>query len=207
MKNLKKKIFRPSKNFDFSAKTSVDAKVTQLGIHLETLFEYGVNFRDRIITISTDIDSTVFALVDAALSEMESDSRKAITVRVNSPGGSVYDALAIVGRLKASKCKIITEGYGHIMSAATLILSCGDERRVSKFAWYMIHEASYEVSGKHKDIKTTVAQTEREEIQWARWMEEFSERDFKFWKKTSDEKDTYYTPEELKELGVVDEII
>lgn len=202
-----KKILSPRRNFDFAGKGTVEAKVSQLGIHLETLFERGVNFRDRIITINNEIDSAEFQKIDAGLSEMESDSRKSVTIRINSPGGSVYDALAIIGRLKASKCKIITEGFGHIMSAATLILACGDERRMSKFAWFMIHEASYSVDGKHKEIKAAVAQNEREEIQWAKWMEEFSERDAKFWKKTADEKDTYYTPEELKELGVVDEII
>lgn len=202
-----KKILSPKRNFDFAGKGTVEAKVTQLGIHLETLFEHGVNFRDRIITINNEIDNNEFQKVDAGLSEMESDSRKSVTIRINSPGGSVYDALAIIGRLKASKCKIITEGYGHIMSAATLILACGDERRISKFAWFMIHEASYAVEGKHKDIKTAVAQNEREEVKWAKWMEEFSQKDAKFWKKTADEKDTYFSPEELKELGVVDEII
>lgn len=207
MKKRNRKTPSPKRNFDFAGKGNVDAKVTQLGIHLETLFTYGVNFKDRIITIKDEIDSDLFGLIDAALSEMESDSRKAITIRVNSPGGSVYDALAIVGRLKASKCKIVTEGFGHIMSAATLILACGDERRVSNYAWFMTHEASYAVEGKHKDIKNAVSQAEKEESQWAKWMEEFTDRDLKFWKKTSEEKDAYFSPAELMEMGVVDEVI
>lgn len=198
---------KPRKNFDFNTKSVSDAKVTQLGIHLETLFDRGVNFRDRIITLTGEVEEPMFDLVDAALSEMESDSRKAVTIRINSPGGSTYEALAIIGRLKASKCKIITEGYGHIMSAATLILACGDERRISTYSWFMTHEASYEVTGKHKEIKNTVAQVEREETQWAKWMEQFTKKDEKFWKKVASDRDAYYSPEELLELGVIDEII
>jgi ATP-dependent Clp protease protease subunit len=200
---------RPRKNFDFNAKGSVDAKVTQLGIHLETLFERGVNFKDRIITIKTEIDSDEFGRIDAALSEMESEGRKTITVRINSPGGSVYDALAIVGRLRASKCKIVTEGYGHVMSAATLILACGDERKISKYAWYMTHEASYEIEGSKslKDHKNMVIQTEKEEKKWAEWMAEFTNRDAEFWRKIQADKDAYLSPNELLEMGVIDEVM
>lgn len=207
MSSHRHKILKPRRNFDFNTKTSADAKVTQLGIHLETLLEHGINFRDRIITITNEIDSDEFLRIDAALSEMESDSRKSVTIRINSPGGTVYDALAIVGRITNSKCKIITEGYGHVMSAATLILACGDERKLSKFAWFMCHEASYAVDGKHTDIKRAVLQAEKEEQHWSKWMEEFSNKDSKFWQKVASEQDTYYSASELLELGIVDEII
>ena len=67
---------------------------------------------------------------------------KAITIRLHSEGGSVYEALAIVGRIEKCKCQIITEGYGAIMSAATLILASGDKRRISRLAWFMVHESN-----------------------------------------------------------------
>ena len=91
----------------------------RLGYH----FEEGVNFRDRVILIDDEITESSFALFDAALSEMERDSKRTVTIRINSPGGSVYDALAIIGRLTSSSCHIVTEGYGHVMSAATLLLA------------------------------------------------------------------------------------
>lgn len=205
MKETKHQI--PKKNFDFNAKSIADSKISQLGIHLETLLEYGINFRDRIITIKGEIDEKQFALVDAGLSEMESASRKAVTIRINSQGGSVYDALAIVGRLRASKCKIITEGYGEIMSAATLILACGHERKMSEFGWFMTHESSYAVEGKHSDVKNYVKQAEREEAVWNRYMAKFSKQDEKFWAKVNQGVDTFYSPEQLKEIGVIDEVI
>lgn len=207
MRTKKQKSLKPSRNSDFGGKQLSENKLTQLSLHLETLLEYGINFRDRIITIKNDIDADEFARIDAAMSEMESNSRKSVTIRINSPGGEVYHALAIVGRLRASKCRIITEGYGHVMSAATLILACGDERRMSEYGWFMTHEASYEVKGTHSQIKQTVAQAEKEEVSWASWMQEHSERDLKFWRSVISNKDSYYSPNELLELGVIDEVI
>jgi ATP-dependent protease ClpP protease subunit len=202
-----KKTIKPERNFfDFTSKQTADSKSTQLELHLDALFDHGVNFRDRVITISSEIDEATFLLVDAALSEMEAHSRKAITIRINSGGGTTYDALAIVGRVKSSKCKIITEGYGCIMSAATLILACGKYRRVSDIAWFMVHESSYLVEGKHKEHREVVRQMEREENQWAECMARFSNNDAKYWRTVHADKDTYFSAQELLGLGVVDEV-
>jgi ATP-dependent Clp protease protease subunit len=175
-------------------------------IHLETIFERGVNFKERIITITDEIAFPAFDFLDAAMTEMESQSRKTITVKIHSEGGSVYEAMAIVGRIKKSKCKVVTEGYGAVMSAATLILAAGDERRISEFTWFMHHEASYEAGGRHSDMKDLVAQMEKEEKIWSEWMARFSEKDADYWYETGCKKDAYFTAQELIDLGVADEI-
>lgn len=206
MKNLNQR--KPRRNFfDFTSKQPADFKTSQLEIHLEALFDRGINFRDRIITISQEIDAELFLLVDGAITEMEAHNRRAITIRINSEGGSVYDALAIVGRLQNSKCKIITEGYGCIMSAAVLVLACGKERKISNLAWFMTHESAYEVSGRHTEIKDYVKQAEREEVQWAECMAKYSTQDSKFWRDIQHRKDTYFNAQELLQIGVVDEVI
>ena len=189
-----------------AAKTT-DLKVTQTALHLEYLFDRGVNFRDRIITLRGDIDEPMFDIVDSALSEMEHDGKSTVTIRLYSEGGSVYEALAIVGRMRKSKCHIVTEGYGAIMSAATLILACGDKRIMSEFCQFMHHECSYEVGGRHTNVKATVDQFEKEERLWAKWMARFSEKSEDFWYDFAQHTDKYFTAEECLELGVADEII
>lgn len=176
-------------------------------LRLEYSFDHGVNFRDRVIQITGPIGDAIFDHIDAALSELERQNKKSITIRINSPGGSVYDALAIVGRLTASPCRIITEGYGHVMSAAVLVLACGDKRRMSKFSWFMHHKSSYMVGGSHDDVVEEVQQMEREERFWARWMQEFSSQDAKFWLSSVRKKNFYATAEECLKLGVIDELI
>lgn len=200
---------RPRKSsggFGVTGKATVDNKLSLMQIHLESIFERGVNFKERIITITDEIGFPAFDFLDAAMTEMETHSRKTITIKIHSEGGSVYEAMAIVGRMKKSKCKIITEGYGAVMSAATLILAAGDERRISEFAWFMHHEASYGAEGRHSQVKDLVAQMEKEERIWSDWMAKFSEKDAKFWYKAGENKDTYFTAQELIDLGVADEI-
>lgn len=176
-------------------------------LRLEFMFERGINFKDRTIQITGNIEEGGFDFIDSALSELERGSRKAVTIKINSPGGSVYEALAMVGRLQNSKCQIITEGYGQIMSAAILILAAGDKRRISKFAWAMNHEASYTINGRHSDVKDEIAQMEREEKMWCDTMAEMSGMNAEFWYKTSHKTNFYLTATECKNLGLVDEII
>jgi ATP-dependent protease ClpP protease subunit len=210
--NKGKKVVRPRKfsngeSKPVSHKSVTDNAITLLSLQLEYLFDYGVNFKDRIITLTEVIEYPMFDILDGAMSIMEAESKKAITIRIKSVGGDVYSTLALVGRLKSSKCKIITEGYGEVMSAAVLVLACGEKRRISKYAFFMHHEASYEVEGRHSANKNTVAQMEKEEKQWAKWMASFSKKDEKFWLTKGITFDAYFTPEELLKMGVVDEII
>lgn len=186
--------------------SNVDTKLTQAALLLEYSFGFKVDFKNRIIVICGEIDSNVFEIVEAAMTEMESQSRKAITFKINSPGGEVYQALAIVGRMRNSKCKIITEGYGHMMSAATMILAAGHQRSASKYSFFMHHESSYSVDGKHSEIKNEVANAEQEEARWSEWMEEFTKKPKKFWKNSGVGTNAYFAADELVELGVIDEV-
>lgn len=205
---MRKSNLKPKRNTEakLRQKTSEDNRLTYLALHLDCLFDRGVNFQDRIITLSDEVDIVMFNILDSALSHMESEGGKSVKIRIHSFGGSAYDALAIVGRLKSSPCRIITEGYGEIMSAATLILACGNKRKISKYAWFMHHEAAYAMEGKHTEHKDSVRQMEREERQWANIMAEFSNKNSDYWYNLG-KKDTYLTPEELLKLGIVDEII
>ena len=175
-------------------------------LRLSYAFDWGVNFKQRIILIDEEIDETSFRKVDAALTEMESQNRKTVTIRINSPGGNPYDAMAIVGRMRQSVCIIKTEGYGSVMSAATLILASGDKRAMSLTGWYMQHEASYRVSGRHAAVKATVEQFEREEQYWAHWMAMCSKRNKTWWLKNGTGIDVYFSAAELQKHGVVDEV-
>lgn len=182
--------------------------VDKESLRLEYCFEKGINFQDRIIQITGEIeDQSSFDYLDAALNEMERGTKKAITIRINSPGGSVYEALAMIGRIESSKCQIITECYGHAMSAAGLILAAGDKRRMCKRSWFMYHEMQYAISGSHSEIKDAFLQAEREMQAWATAMSEFSNMDLTFWQEAAHKHDYHLTATECLDMGVIDEII
>lgn len=186
---------------------TTELAISQIDVRLKYLFEHGVNFKSRSITLDAEIERGAFRLVDAALSEFESDSRKSVLIKLNSPGGSVYDAMAIVGRLRASKCQVITEGYGHIMSAAALIFACGDKRRISEYATFMVHETNYEVEGTHSSIVEHVKQADAELKSWAESMAQFTHLSATDWLNRIHKKDLFITPSQCLELGIADVII
>lgn len=183
-----------------------NTEVEKEALRLQYSFDHNIDFKNRVIRIVEDISDETFVFIDAALSELESINRKAITIRINSEGGSSYDALAIVGRIKSAKCQIITEGYGQIMSAATLILASGNKRRMSRYATFMWHQGSYGTEGKHVDVKNLVEQQDREERNWAKWMSELSNESMEFWHSKALAHDFYLDAGQCLEMGVVDEL-
>lgn len=181
--------------------------VDKESLRLEYCFDKGINFKDRIIQITGEIeDTSSFDYLDAALTEMERGSKKAITLKINSPGGSVYEALAMVDRIKDSKCQIVTKCYGHAMSAAGLILAAGKRRLMGSRSWFMYHEISTTFDGTVAELKDQVAQVEREMKDWARAMSEFSSESTEFWFNAAHKHDFYLDAEQCVSLGVVDDI-
>lgn len=181
--------------------------VDKEALRLEYCFEKGINFKDRIIQITGEIEeNSSFDYLDAAMTEMERDSKKAIQIKINSPGGSVYEALAMVDRIKDSKCQVITKCYGHAMSAAGLILAAGDKRLIGSRSWMMYHELSYGTKGSHSEVRDYVEQAEREMRAWVQSMAEFSNRDESFWDCAAHKHDFYLDANQCLEYGIVDDI-
>lgn len=174
-------------------------------LRIEQLYENGVNTSDRVIQICGEIERGDFDRLDSALSELERKNKSTITIRINSPGGDVYEALAMVGRIKSSRSHIVTEGYGQIMSAAVLLLASGDKRRMSKYSWFMHHESSFLIGGSTSEVKEEIIQMEREENAWCKWMAELSEKDADFWRTAANKKNFYLSSQECEECGIVDE--
>jgi ATP-dependent protease ClpP protease subunit len=63
-----------------------------------------------------------------------------IDVRLNTPGGSVWDGVAIYNSLVSHKAKIITWVDSLAASAGSLIAMAGDVRMIAENAFLMIHE-------------------------------------------------------------------
>jgi ATP-dependent protease ClpP protease subunit len=178
-----------------------------LALHLEHLFAQNVNFKDRIITLADEVSTSMFLKLDSALSEMESYNNKTITIRLFSEGGSVEAALAIVGRIRATKCNVVVEAYGYVQSAAVLILASGNKRRMSKYSMVMHHEPSYNVGdSKHSEVRDKWENEEKLEELWCQFMAEFTKKPKKFWKNNGVKKDLWLSPKDLLKLGVIDEI-
>lgn len=79
-----------------------------------------------------------------------------ITVRINSPGGDVFDGVSIYNRLKQHKAKIIVQIDGLCASIASIIALAGDEVIMGEGALYMIHLPWTYAAGNRTDLENTV---------------------------------------------------
>jgi ATP-dependent Clp protease, protease subunit len=66
---------------------------------------------------------------------------KTITVRINSPGGDVFDGIAIHNDLLAHAATVNVEVVGLAASAASIIAMAGDNIAIADNAFLMIHNA------------------------------------------------------------------
>lgn len=83
-----------------------------------------------------------------------------IVLRVNSPGGDVFDGISIYNDLLAYKGKVRVEVVGLAASIASVIAMAGDEVVIAPNAFFMIHNAwTIGIGNRHDftDVASTLA--------------------------------------------------
>ncbi len=85
---------------------------------------------------------------------------KAITVRINSFGGDVFDGVAIYSRLIDSGADITVFIDGIAASAASVIAMAGKEIHIAEAGFLMIHDAWARAVGNAADLIKTAARLE-----------------------------------------------
>lgn len=76
----------------------------------------------------------------AALSSLPADTTE-IRLHINSPGGEVFEAVAILNQLRAHPARVVTIVDGLAASAASFIATGADETVMGRNAQLMIHDA------------------------------------------------------------------
>jgi ATP-dependent Clp protease, protease subunit len=92
-------------------------------------------------------------------------SVKKINLRINSPGGSVFDGMAIYQRLKDHPAKVTAYIDGLSASIASVIMMAADEIIVGEGSMVMIHRASTGVWGNAGDMERMIDILEKIESQ------------------------------------------
>lgn len=96
---------------------------------------------NRAIAIFGEINENIALCSISQLLELEaSDPLAPITVLINSPGGALYDAIAIYEVMHLCTCPIRVIVVGYCASAALLILVGGDERLATENSTFFIHQ-------------------------------------------------------------------
>lgn len=81
-----------------------------------------------------------------------------LTLYLNSGGGDLYNAFALVDIMLLSDIPVWTVGVGNIMSAAALIFACGERghRYVARHTGFMMHEFYSDMEGKQHELKASM---------------------------------------------------
>ncbi len=170
---------------------------------------YSRLLKDRIIFLGTDVNEHTANLIVAQLLFLANeDPKKDISFYINSPGGSVYDALAVYDTMQFIQPDVATYGIGVQASAAAFLLSSGKKgkRHLLEHATVMIHQPSSGTRGKVTDQEIDL----RESLRVKKLLEEIMAKNTgqKLSKIHVDmERDFWMTSEEAKKYGVVDKII
>jgi len=84
---------------------------------------------------------------------LRSIGNKDITVRINSPGGDMFEGIAIYNLLRAHPARVTVEVLGWAASAASIIAMAGDDIRMGLGSFMMVHNAWGVVIGNRHDMR------------------------------------------------------
>ncbi len=138
--------------------------------------------------------------------ELMSIEADTVHLRINSPGGDVYEARAIQSGLAQSGKKVIVHIDGLAASAATYIALAGDEIEMADGAWFMIHNAWTFMAGDKNDLMAEAETLER--------IDTSLRKDYTTKSGATDEQvrewmdaETWFTADEAKENGFITSVV
>jgi len=155
------------------------------------------------------IEERVSSVLCAQLLFLESqDTKKDITLYINSPGGLVTAGMAIYDTMQYISADIQTVVVGQACSMGSLLASAGTKgkRLMLPHARHMIHQPLGGASGQATDVEIRANEL-------LRWKKELTEIYVKTTGKTFEqlrddmERDKFMTPNEAVKYGLADRIV
>ncbi|MGH0950865.1 head maturation protease, ClpP-related [Bacillus mycoides] len=160
------------------------------------------------ITIYGDIGESWWSESTSAVDiekTLKATSANVIHINLNSPGGDVFDGIAIYNQLKNHPANVIIHVDGLAASAASIIAMAADELIMNTGSMLMIHEASTWTWGTKLDIRKTLNALEGidkslADIYMTRYQGERSEME------TMIANETWFTANEAVEIGLAHQV-
>jgi len=144
-------------------------------------------------------------MAETFVKEMETIKAKTVHIRLNTPGGDVFDGTAIANAIKQHKSKTIIHIDGLAASIGSIIALAGDEIHMAENAFFMFHEAWSFVIGNASNMRDEADLLDKIDGVLAKTYAK------KTGKEVNEIKDlmsaeTWLTAEEALEMGMIDSI-
>lgn len=183
--------------------------VVEKGQYGERAYDiYSRLLKERIIFLGGAIDGHTADLVVAQLLFLEAeDPKKDIQIYINSPGGSVTAALAMLDTMNHIKPDVSTVCVGLAASAGAVLLAAGKKgkRFILPNAEVMIHQPWGGVEGQASDIEITARHILATREKLNRILAEATGQPIE--KIANDvDRDFFMTADEAKKYGIVDKV-
>ena len=170
---------------------------------------YSRLLKDRIVFVSGEVEDDMANAVVAQLLFLQAqDSKKEVSMYINSPGGSVTAGLAILDTMRMISCPVATYCVGQAASMGAVLLAAGEKgkRHALPNARIMIHQPWGGAQGKASDIEITAREILRLKDVLNRILAETSGKTVEEVLKDTD-RDHFMSAAEAKEWGIVDKVL
>lgn len=128
-----------------------------------------------------------------------------IQVRIHSPGGDVFDGLAIYNLISERRSKVSVRIDGLAGSIASIIALAGRDLTMPANAWYMIHDPSGLVIGNAGDMRELADLLDRNADMMAGIYAQNAGGTREEWRQRMRDE-TWYNGEEAKTAGIADSV-
>jgi ATP-dependent Clp protease, protease subunit len=164
---------------------------------------------NRIVFLVGDINHATAARVMMQMLYLENQKRgQEINFYINSPGGIVDDTLAVYDTMRFMSSPVSTFCIGRAYSGAAVLLAAGEKGRrfILPHAKVMIHQPFGGVGGQAEDIRIQAEQIIKSKTELIQILSRHTGQHVDQVRKDS-ERDKYFTAEEAKNYGLVDEVL
>lgn len=170
---------------------------------------YSRLLKDRIIFLGSEINDQVANSIVAQLLFLQAeDSEKDITLYINSPGGSITAGMAIYDTMNYIKPDVSTVCIGLAASMGAFLLSSGAKGK--RFALpnseVMIHQPLGGARGQASDIEISAKRILKMKNHLNEILSKNTGQSVEKIEADTD-RDNFFTAEEAKEYGLIDDII
>jgi len=181
---------------------------------LDAALAQGVDLIGRRIFLHGDVSEDSTALAIRGLYLMgDINPAKPVDLYITSYGGSIDEAFALHDVTRTVKCPVHTVALGKCMSAAPLLVACGEkgQRFTTESTSFMFHNVTliFEdyYSASPEQMATYVSAVQDQTARYAKLLTKYTKKNTRFWKRVlSSAVDIYVTAEQAVEWGIVDDI-
>lgn len=138
--------------------------------------------------------------------DLEAITAPEIEVQINSPGGDVFDGIAIFNALRAHSARIVTRVDGIAASIASVIAQAGEQRTMLSGSQMMVHEAwglAIGPAGDHREMADLLDQ--QTDVIAGIYAERSGREQAEF--RTLMEAETWLTDQAAVDAGLADEVV